>query len=85
VRPATEQRRIRLENELIYAVGHLRSIARARVAAVIVRAFRTCEHSVSARLDGAQRLRGTRVADVDLLELRVDDEPWTPAGDFRAA
>jgi hypothetical protein len=34
---------------------------------------------VRARLTGARTLRGSRLADVDLLELRVDDGPWVPA------
>jgi hypothetical protein len=85
LRPAGDRRGIRLESALIHDVGELRAPERTLIVAAVAAAFSSCQDGVRARLTGARTLRGARLADVDLLELRVDDGPWVPAGEIRAA
>jgi len=85
LRPAGDRRRIRLENSVVHEAAQLRSPARAQIAAAVLAAFATCQDTVRARLIGARTLRASQLADVDVLELRVDEGPWAPAGEIRAA
>jgi len=85
LRPAGDARRIELETAFVHEVGRLRSAPCAQIVCAVIAAFARCEVSVRARLSGARRLRGLQLADTDLLELRLDDGPWLPAGEVRAA
>jgi hypothetical protein len=82
LRSAGDERRIELETAFVHEVGHLRSAPRAQLVSAVIAAFTHCDASVRARLSGARRLQ---LADIDLLELRIDDGPWLPAGEVRAA
>jgi hypothetical protein len=79
LRPAGDRRGIRLESAFIHDVGELRAPARTLIVAAVAAAFTRSHDGVRARLTGARTLRGSRLADVDLLELRIDDGPWVPA------
>ena len=85
LRPAGDRRGIRLENSVVHEAAQLRPPARARIAAAIVAAFTTCRHTVRVRLIGARTLRASQLADLDVLEVRVDEGPWAPVGEVRAA
>lgn len=85
LRPVRDGRRIELETAFVHEVGRLRPGPRAATVSAVTSAFARCEASVRARLPGALRLRGLQLTDVDLLELRIDNGPWLPAGEVRAA
>jgi hypothetical protein len=85
LRPVGDERRIELETAFIHEVGRLRTAPCALIVSAVITAFARCEASVRARLSGARRLRGLQLTDVDLLELRIDEGPWLPAGEVRAA
>lgn len=85
LRPVGDSRRIRLASTFIHDVGLLRAPVRTRIVGAVALAFARCRQVVRARLSGARTLRGSRLADVDLLELQIDEGPWSPAGEIRAA
>ena len=83
-RAGRDERRIELETAFVHEVGRLRTAPCAQIVAAVIAAFTRCETSLRARLSGARRLRGLQLTDVDLLELRIDEAPWLPAGEVRA-
>jgi hypothetical protein len=85
LRPAGDARRIELETAFFHEVSRLRTAPRALIVSAVISAFAGCEASVRARLSGSRRLRGLQLADVDLLELRIDEGSWLQAGEVRAA
>lgn len=85
LRPVGDARRIELESEFVHEVGRLRATPQQQIVVAVAAAFAHCDLSVRARLSGARSLRGRQLADVDVLEVRIDQRPWLLAGEVRAA